>query len=167
MSERLGWGHINVNVSDLEASISFYEKLGFELFIPGIPYLALNAEQNNQVDSGSVEALGLPQATSGRACIMQLDHGFPKLDLTEFNNLEQREPLTNSDIGVVRLCLVSQDLAADYDRLSAAGVSFISPPQLCHERLAEVATCRDPDGTLIELIQIYLDRWPPIRPANG
>ena len=28
---RLGWGHINVNVSDLDASIRFYEKLGFSV----------------------------------------------------------------------------------------------------------------------------------------
>ena len=26
----LSWGHININVSDLDASIEFYEKLGFE-----------------------------------------------------------------------------------------------------------------------------------------
>ena len=28
-SARLRWGHININVSDLDASINFYEKLGF------------------------------------------------------------------------------------------------------------------------------------------
>lgn len=38
---KLGWGHINVNVSNLNASIEFYEKLGFEAFIPAIPYLGL------------------------------------------------------------------------------------------------------------------------------
>jgi catechol-2,3-dioxygenase len=30
----LTWGHININVSDLDASIEFYEKLGFEFLSP-------------------------------------------------------------------------------------------------------------------------------------
>ena len=32
----LSWGHININVSNLDTSIAFYEKLGFEIFITGI-----------------------------------------------------------------------------------------------------------------------------------
>jgi len=43
---KLGWGHININVTNLEDSINFYRKLGFESFIPAIPYLGLTAEPN-------------------------------------------------------------------------------------------------------------------------
>ncbi|WP_439102370.1 VOC family protein [Congregibacter sp.] len=153
------WGHININVSDLDASIAFYQKLGFSTFLPAIPYLNLGLEQENTVDEASARALGLPAAPRGRACIMQLDDGFPKLDLTEFVDLDQREPLENKDLGVVRLCLVTEDLAADYQALTADGVSFLSPPQSCYERLADVATCIDPDGTRIELLQVHLERW--------
>lgn len=39
---RFGWGHININVRDLDRSIAFYRKLGFEIFIPAIPYLAMD-----------------------------------------------------------------------------------------------------------------------------
>ena len=28
------------------------------------------------------------------------------------------------------------------------------------DELAAVALCRDPDGTLIELIEVHLGRWP-------
>jgi len=28
-----------------------------------------------------------------------------------------------------------------------------------HEDLADIAVCRDPDGTLIELIQAHFERW--------
>ena len=38
----LNWGHINVNVANLERSIAFYQKLGFEVFIPAIPYIGLD-----------------------------------------------------------------------------------------------------------------------------
>jgi catechol 2,3-dioxygenase-like lactoylglutathione lyase family enzyme len=161
MNTRFGWGHININVQDLDASIAFYEKLGFERFLPAIPYLNLRAEQRSQISSDAAAALGLLPGTEGRACIMQLDDGFPKLDLTELTDLAQREPLQNKDRGLVRFCLVTADLAVACDDLKTQGVEFLSPPTACHERLADVAVCVDPDGTLIELLQVYLDRWGP------
>ena len=68
-------------------------------------------------------------------------------------------PIGNGDLGVVRICLVSTDLPADYERLSGLGVEFLSPPAPAASGLADVAVCRDPDGALIELLQVYLDRW--------
>ncbi len=153
------WGHININVSDLDRSVKFYQQLGFEVFLPSIPYLALNQETSNQVSAEAAEALGLPSGVSGRACIMQLDDGFPKVDLTELRGVESGAALTNQDLGMVRLCLISQDLQKDYEDLLDKGVVFVTPPMPCHDRLADIAICRDPDGTLIELLQVYLERW--------
>lgn len=167
MDQRFAWGHININVKDLDVSIRFYQKLGFEPFIFGIPYLNLTVEHQNPVPADSAEALGIPTGTRGRACIMQLDNGFPKIDLTEFADVDQREPLQNKDRGLVRFCLISQDLIADYAHLTGEGVEFLSPPQPCHQRMADVATCVDPDGALIELLQLHLERWPPIPGVNA
>jgi catechol 2,3-dioxygenase-like lactoylglutathione lyase family enzyme len=161
---KFSWGHININVSNLDHSIEFYQKLGFDVFIPGIPYLGLTAEPGSSSMPETVaNALGLSGKTEGRACIMQIDDGFPKIDLTEFNEKKQANPLVNADLGLVRICLVSQDLKEDYARLSAQGVEFISGPQPGKDGMADVATCMDPDGTLIELLQVYLDKWPPFR----
>jgi hypothetical protein len=33
--------------------------------------------------------------------------------------------------------------------------------------MAEVAVCRDPDSTLIELLQVHLERWPQTPPATA
>jgi len=33
--------------------------------------------------------------------------------------------------------------------------------------MADVAVCVDPDGTLIELLLVYLDRWPAIPGVNA
>jgi len=153
------WGHVNINVRDLDRSVAFYERLGFAVFLPGIPYLGLEQGNAGPLSEPGARALGLPPGTHGRACIMQFDSGFPKLDLTEFEGLEPREPLGNGDCGMVRLCLATSDLAAAYAELSAAGVDFLSEPQRCDGRLADIALCRDPDGTLIELIQLYLENW--------
>jgi len=157
---KFGWGHINVNVSNLEQSIAFYEKLGFQQFIPAIPYLGLSAKKASVVlPKSSACALGVSENTRGRACIMQLNDGFPKLDLTEFDGAEQNKPLTNADLGLVRICLVSENLKQDYEQLSAQGIEFISSPQRDDGKLADIAVCRDPDGTLIELLQVYLENW--------
>jgi catechol 2,3-dioxygenase-like lactoylglutathione lyase family enzyme len=159
-SPKLAWGHININVSNLERSITFYQKLGFQLFIPAIPYLGLTTKTEAvTLQRPSACALGVPENTRGRACIMQLDAGFPKIDLIEFDAKQQNDPLTNTDLGLVRICLVSQNLKQDYEQLTALGVEFISPPLKDDGCLADVAVCRDPDGTLIELLQVYLENW--------
>ena len=110
------------------------------------------------MDKGSRTALGLPEETSGRACIMQLDSGYPKLDLTQLDDMPQSIPLSNADLGLVRICLASANLQADYDNLKTIGVEFISPPQIAKDGRAEIAICVDPDGTLIELIQVHLEK---------
>jgi catechol 2,3-dioxygenase-like lactoylglutathione lyase family enzyme len=158
---RLSWGHVNVNVSHLERSVAFYEKLGFEVLIPGIPYLGLSANaETSEIPGASAKALGLDPGTGGRACIMRLGQGFPMLDLTELPDISSRTPPENSDLGWVRVCLASRDLSNDYSELKALGVPFISEPQTAKDGLAEIAVCSDPDGTLIELIQLHLDKWP-------
>ena len=171
MGQRFRWGHINVNVTDLDRSIVFYRELGFEMFRPDIPYLGLEAAQSSTVSQGVAQALAVPQNVQGRACIMQLGKGLPKLDLTEFASQDPHLPLQNQDLGLVRLCLVSEDLQADYQQLVRRGVEFLAPPSVCTDRMAEVAICKDPDGTLIELLQVDLDRWPrapqPAQPKNN
>ena len=40
----LSWGHVNLNVVDLERSIEFYARLGFVEFLPGIAYLGITRD---------------------------------------------------------------------------------------------------------------------------
>ena len=119
MTENLGWGHININVSNLEASIEFYKKLGFQPFVAGVPYLNLNAQTRAEIPSDASHALGLVAATAGRACILQLDDGFPKIDLTELTTQPEHSPLANDDLGLVRICLISEDLVSTYENLKS------------------------------------------------
>jgi catechol 2,3-dioxygenase-like lactoylglutathione lyase family enzyme len=161
------WGHVNINVSDLDRSVDFYRKLGFEVFLPGIPYLDLdNGADHRPMPEAAAAALGVSVGARGRACIMELGSGFPKLDLTELEDLEQAAPLKNSDLGLVRICLISRDLAGDVAWLREQGVEFVREPGEGHNGMADVAVCVDPDGTLIELLEVHLERWPAL-PARG
>lgn len=156
----LSWGHININVRNLEDSIAFYQKLGFSTLLPGIPYLGLGSSPGpERIPASAAIALGIAETTRGRACIMQLNDGFPKLDLTEWSNMKQQGPLGNADLGLVRFCMGSQNLEQDYATLREQGVTFLSAPQATQDEKADIALCVDPDGTLIELIELHLDKW--------
>ncbi|HCD27654.1 MAG TPA: VOC family protein [Gammaproteobacteria bacterium] len=156
---KLSWGHININVSDLDRSIAFYKKLGFSLLIPGVPYLGIRKDSRSEIPAEQRNALGVPSGTTARACIMQLDHSFPKIDLTEYAKDSPQAAAFNDDLGIVRICLGTQNVAQDYEHLKSAGVEFLSEPTGGVGGLADIAICRDPDGTLIELIEIHLEKW--------
>lgn len=149
---RLVWGHINLNVADLDRSRAFYALLGFTEYKPGIPYLGLEADAPRPLAPAAAGALGLAEGTRARACILELGGGDPKLDLTELPDLAGRPPLDTADRGLVRLCLGTRDLDALHARLAARGVDFVAPPATTAG--ARLALCRDPDGALIELIQL-------------
>ena len=146
----LQWRHINVNVSDLDRSITFYETLGFEVYRPAIPFLKLEMTgTRNKMAAGAMRALGVPPSFRSRGCHTQLGRGFPKLDLIEVANGAPRTPLLNADHGVVRICLSTNDLDAVYADLSAKDVEFLTSPETTQDAMVKVAVCRDSDGMLI------------------
>jgi catechol 2,3-dioxygenase-like lactoylglutathione lyase family enzyme len=61
-----------------------------------------------------------------------------------------------NDIGCDHLCLLVDDIDAEYHRLRDAGVVFTSPPQFIDEGHFEgdyAVFCLDPDGLTVELWQ--------------
>jgi predicted enzyme related to lactoylglutathione lyase len=61
------------------------------------------------------------------------------------------------DHGITHVCVDVDDLDADHERLSSAGMSFHAPPQDLGGGVR--TTCgRDPDGNVVEL--------PELRPAT-
>ena len=125
--------------------------------------LGLEAEKAAVLPETNAQVLNVPPGTKGRACIMQLDKGLPKLDLTEFSSLHGHDPLRNQDLGIVRLCLVSEDVHADYRQLVAQGVEFLGPPSGVPSGWPMWRSAKTLMGTLIELIQVHLDPGPARR----
>ena len=162
----LSWGHVNLNVGDLERSIAFYERLGFSEFLPGIAYLGISRTGPPlRIPDACAAALGLLPGTRAKGCILGLPGGFPMLDLMAYEGPAGGGAATAGASGWERICLASRDLDADVARLEAGGVAFLTPPAQDPEGLARIAVCLDPDGHRIELIQIAFDRWP--RPASA
>ena len=157
----LSWGHVNLNVSDLERSIAFYASLGFGVFLPGIPYLGITREgPPAPIPEACTAALGLAPGTRAWGCILGLPGGFPMLDLTQYAGAEESAERGADASGWARICLASRDLDADHAALRKQGVPFVTPPRADPDGLARIAVALDPDGHRIELIETALDRWP-------
>lgn len=128
--------HTCIRVHDIEASLAFYEKLGFE--VRG----RLNFESAYNV------YLGLPGDAD-------------RLELTV--NIDRREPYDLGD-GYNHIAITVPDLDATLKRLAQVGVHAESPPYQVPEKPIRIAFLRDPDGYRIELVDGALptpqDLWP-------
>lgn len=86
--------------------------------------------------------------------MLRLENAF--LELFEFAHPpgQPGDPLRPvCDAGYTHICISVDDIDADYVRLTAAGMVFNCPPQTA-EGLCRATYGRDPDGNLVELMQI-------------
>lgn len=139
--------HVNICVRDMERSIPFYEKLGF------------NKVNDFTLDDPSVGvALGL-DARKLRGVFMRLgdDENAPVLDLVQFlDPPPQGEPYaTLNNIGICRIAFAVDDIDKTNADLQEMGVEFVAPlSKITTPDGAEVGVVcfKDPDGTVLELI---------------
>ena len=103
------------------------------------------------------------------ARVAMLRRGDSMIELFEFSEPAARPQPTNRpviDHGITHLCFLVDDLQAEYARLEAAGMKFHCPPQEDGAGIA-ITYGRDPDGNVIELMQVHdtehefhLPAWP-------
>ena len=141
--------HINVNVTDFERSLEFYKLFGFKV-----------VNDLGEVGSKSLsEGLRMPEGR-GRAVLMILGDNLrsTRLDMIEWKNPKtegQAPKLWHA--GMCRIALRTRTLLKDYEDLKAKGVEFWTEPKMMGVRDGRqegFVCCSDPDGTVIELIQV-------------
>ncbi|MGB5755658.1 MAG: VOC family protein [Acidimicrobiales bacterium] len=138
--------HVNVNCSDYERSKAFYESLGFTSVL----------DLPTGGDAKLAAGLAMPEC-QGRASIMMLDpqdRRQARLDLIEWTRpRDDRAPYDHlGRLGINRIALWTIDLEAEYQRLKGDGVEFLSEP-MTMGRHTRFVCLKDPDGTIIELIE--------------
>ncbi|HKV56582.1 MAG TPA: VOC family protein [Candidatus Binataceae bacterium] len=142
--------HINVNCTNFERSLEFYKLLGFKVI-----------RDLNEVGSPALSrGLRIPEGR-GRAVLMILGDNprSTRLDLIEWKN-PRTEGQAHPNLwhaGMCRIALRTRTLAQDYEELKGKGVEFWTEPimfKLDGSREEGFACCTDPDGTVIELIQV-------------
>lgn len=139
--------HVNVNVTDIEKSIAFYEKFGFRV--------TRRAETNNP---------GLQRAFQTKTARVRWAHmnlgestELARVDLVQWldgpKQAPARKPLDEPGIG--RFSLIVDDIYKEYERLKSEGVPFVAPPDKGEGPHGTFHYCVaiDPDNVNVQLIQ--------------
>ena len=138
--------HVNVNCTNLERSLAFYEMLGFQAVI--------------DIPAGDIPGLGLRPAIC-RAKLLRLgdDPRGTLIDLIEWQ-IPAPHGAPYADLGhtgIARLCFRVKGLDEMVTTLQSRGVRFISEPMspaLAGGRQKFVCFY-DPDGTVLELMEFF------------
>lgn len=142
--------HTVVNCRDLDESVAFYKRLGFEV---------LNDRRNVTWPAFVAGVFGLHRA-NGRGVLMVLpaDRDGPMIDLIEWV-----EPMAEFPDAARRRDMVPRIIAfrtkgvhAAQKALEAQGVAFTQATYTPTEALGIVGTacCYDPNGNIIEMIEL-------------
>jgi glyoxylase I family protein len=140
--------HVNINCSDLDRSLAFYEMLGFEVA------LKLREGTNPELDRG----FGLANAW-GRGAMLALG-GNPRA--TRIQLIEWKRPRGRArpyaklnHLGICRVVVMTTDLVRMHGELRAKGVKFIDEPRPLQIKSGQAwfSCLYDPDGTVLELIE--------------
>jgi lactoylglutathione lyase len=119
--------HTCYRVLDPEASVSFYEKLGFEV----IHRMPIGDDATN--------------------IFMGLPGDGPRLELTHNHDVDEPYDLGN---GYGHIAVTMSDLDGALGRLADVGIEPEKPPYTVREGGSRLCFVRDPDGYRIELIEL-------------
>jgi catechol 2,3-dioxygenase-like lactoylglutathione lyase family enzyme len=139
-----GIHHTAISTGDLQRSLAFYcDLLGFEkVFEGGWP---AGIEVADDITGLSGSSAQLVMLRAGNAFIELFQYASPAPSPGNPNR-----PVC--DHGITHICLDVTDVDAEYQRLTAAGMSFHCPPQDLGG--SRVTYGRDPDGNVVELQEI-------------
>lgn len=138
-----GVHHIAIGVPDIEAGLAFYrDALGFE-----VDWRSDVSADNKKAGA----AVGIP---SFEAKMAMLKGPNICLELWQYQKPKPRDMRSDpSDLGYPHMALSVEDIDAEYDRLAAAGMTFVGPPVDLGSQKAIYG--RDPFGNIIELLEEF------------
>ncbi len=147
-----GIHHTAISTGDLERSVAFYrDLLGFEEAI----------SSGWEVGTETLDKITGLQNSSARMVMLKAGNAFVEIFQFETPSPKSAEAMRPvCDHGITHLCLAVTDVDGEYERLKAAGMIFHCPPQTTATG-NRVTYGRDPDGNVIELLQV-LDSGSPM-----
>lgn len=138
--------HTAISTPDLERSIAFYRDLfGFEVVL----------EMAWPVGSKLSDTIMAIEGSAANAVMLR--RGDSMIEVFQFSSPDVRAQDTERpvcDHGITHICFLVDDIRGEYARLSEAGMRFHCPPQDVGQGAAYTYG-RDPDGNVIELLEVY------------
>ena len=151
-----GMHHISLSTTDMDRFVRFYRDL-----------LGVTLDRISQLPPGFEAFETVVGMRNVKGQVAQFNLGNMNMEVFCYSDPAPRpgERRPACDAGIRHIAFDVQDIFAEYARLSAAGVDFISPPQ--HITAGNCTSCYfyDPDGNILELQEIHAGS--PIRPAFG
>ena len=139
--------HFNINCTNLERTLAFYEMLGFKVILDF---------REGMKSQEMAEAFGLPVADlKGVHLRMGDNEEATRIDLLQFVAPPPEGhpyPALNYT-GVARVCLKTKGIWRVYESLKAKGVTFLSEPKKLPGTEVTIVCFKDPDGTFLELLE--------------
>jgi catechol 2,3-dioxygenase-like lactoylglutathione lyase family enzyme len=148
--------HIGINVTDMDRSVAFYRKLGFEI----VQDVLMSEE-----DSRDTSACFGSEPSGGR--VVFLRHGTdPKGFIFDLVQWDKPHPRLNPGdayraTGIGRICLTAEKPEELLATLEAGGIKPLGPlatSELPSGGRYSVFAFHDPDGTIIEVISTSVER---------
>ena len=136
--------HTGIVVSDMERSLRFYRDL-----------LGMEVWADYKDNSDYMRAVtDIPDANVWMIKLKAADGVSIELLQYLSHPRDVPEPGKACDVGCNHIALQVNDLDTLFDKLSAEGIHFNAPPTVSPDGGAKVTYCRDPEGVLIELVEI-------------
>jgi glyoxylase I family protein len=138
--------HLNINCTNLERSLAFYQLLGFKVIIDF---------RNGMSSKEMAEAFGMQTAALKGVHLRLGDTpDATRIDLLEFTDPQPTgRPYPHLyHTGLARICLKTTNIQQDYEDLAAKGIEFLSEPKVLPGTSVSIVCFKDPDGTFIELL---------------
>jgi glyoxylase I family protein len=140
-----GVHHVAVSTHDLDRLVAFYTELfGFEVV------MSTSWRDRPVIDS----IVGLEGSAARQA---MLKSGNAYIEVFEYESHDGPggpDERTAADKGYTHFCIDVQDIDAEYERLSAAGMRFHCPPPQLAGGSVRATYGRDPDGNIVELQEV-------------
>lgn len=136
--------HMGIVVSNLEPALDFYTGL------LGLKVIKRADESGEYLD----KVLGLKNVAVSTIKMAADDGNLVELLYFQSHSGKPAKNRKICDNGLTHIAFTVEDVNAEYERLSNAGVPFNSLPQKSADGYAWIAFCRDPEGNFIELVEM-------------
>ena len=135
--------HMGIVVSDMEKSLKFYRDL------LGLKVKSLVDEEGEFLDNMLAH-----ENVKNKVAKLYAKNGNALVELIDSKSYRNKKDRDFFTIGASHFALTVDDLDETYDYLIKNGVKFTAPPQQSPDGFVKVTFCEDPDGTLIELVEV-------------
>jgi catechol 2,3-dioxygenase-like lactoylglutathione lyase family enzyme len=135
--------HININVTDIDRSLEFYQKVGF---------VVMHVFGGNEAGGDGTES-------NMRGVVLSLSddpRASTKIELLQWIDppAAPQPERVDGQAGVARIAIRTKNLLSYCEELRARGIEFLHEPQEIDIVGAKrFVLFKDPDGTILELIE--------------